>query len=115
MKKIDSLKGLDKFKYKIKNVFKKQEKTEIKSVKFTEKQLKKYIIASVIVFVVSFIGIGITAPQAENSSSDNSLISEKIIDINTEEEIELDYKNEAEYDVDRQENEETEIKNEEVV
>lgn len=96
LERIDSLKGLDKFKYKIKNVFKKQEKPEIKPVKFTEKQIKKYIIASVIVFVVSFIGIGITAPQAEISSSDNTSISEKISDI--EEEIELDYKNEIEFE-----------------
>ena len=87
LERIGSLKGLDKFKYKIKNILKKQEQPEIKPIKFTEKQLKKYIIVSVIIFVVSFVGIVITASQVENSSSDNTLISEKI-----------SYRNEVEFE-----------------
>ena len=98
LERIGSLKGLDKFKYKIKNILKKQEQPEIKPIKFTEKQLKKYIIVSVIIFVVSFVGIVITASQVENSSSDNTLISEKISYRNIENEIELDYRNEVEFE-----------------
>lgn len=80
LERIDSLKGFDKFKYKLKNVFKKQEKIEIKPSKFTAKQLKRFIIASIVTSIISFIGIGITAPNTLYISEEdrNPVINEEI-------------------------------------
>lgn len=72
LERAGALKGFDKFKYKIKSALKKQNELEIKPVKYTEKQLKKYIIASVATFIISFIAIGITAPPTEISVEDNN-------------------------------------------
>ena len=72
LERVGALKGFDKFKYKIKSAFKKQNELEIKPVKYTEKQLKKYIISSVATFIISFIAIGIMAPPTETSVEDNN-------------------------------------------
>lgn len=66
-------KGLNGIKQKIKSVFKKEEQEAQKS-KFTMEQVKKYLIGAIILFFVSFVGIGITAPSTENNSIDNSNI-----------------------------------------
>lgn len=67
LERIESLKGLNKLKYKVKRTFKKQEKLEIKPVKFNEKQIKNYIIASIVASVISFAGIGITGTNTTSN------------------------------------------------
>ena len=66
-------KGFNGIKQKIKSVFKKEEQ-EVKKSKFTIEQVKTFFIGSIILFFVSFVGIGMTAPTVENNEIDNNNI-----------------------------------------
>ena len=67
-------KGLNGIKQKIKSVFKKEEQ-EVEKSKVTIEQVKKYLIGAIVLFLVSFVGIGITAPAVENNEIDNNDIA----------------------------------------
>ncbi|HCC03554.1 MAG TPA: hypothetical protein DEP51_01660 [Clostridiales bacterium] len=100
LERINSLKGLEKVKYKIKNVFKKQKMPELKPIKYTKNQLKKYITTSVMTIMISFIGIGIgtIVPTFINTYSNNTYIAKNYGDRNKENEIEHEEKNENDFE-----------------
>lgn len=75
--KIDekNTKGWNFIKSKLTNIFKPKEK-QAKKAKFTGQQLKGFLIASIVISFVSFIGIGVTAPPVEETDNNNSSITE---------------------------------------
>lgn len=75
--KIDekNTKGWNFIKSKLTNIFKPKEK-QTKKAKFTGQQLKGFLIASIVISFVSFIGIGVTAPPVEETDNNNSSITE---------------------------------------
>jgi len=68
---------LEKIKSKLKNIFKSKE-NKIENFEFTSEQLNKFLVIAIIASVVSFFGIGITAPPVEETNEINNIISENI-------------------------------------
>jgi len=68
-------KGLNGIKTKLKNIFKSKE-NQTKKSRFTGQQLKGFLIASIVISFVSFIGIGVTAPPVENNYNNDTTITE---------------------------------------
>ena len=66
-------------KQKIKNIIKK-EPTEQQKSKYTAEQLKTFLISSIIICIISLVGIGVTAPPVEPEIEKNNIVNETVTD-----------------------------------
>jgi len=78
--------ALEKIKSKLKNIFKSKE-NKIENFEFTSEQLNKFLVIAIIASVVSFFGIGITAPPVEETNEINNIVSENIKNVIDDENI----------------------------
>ena len=67
-------KGINLIKEKLKKIFNVKD-AKTKKTRFTGKQIKTYLIISIVVFFVSFIGFCITTPTVENINKENTEVN----------------------------------------
>lgn len=82
-------KGLEGLKLKLKKIFKpKQVEEQTQNLKYTSQQINTFLYSSIIVLLISIVGIGIHSPPEEthNKIINESVVAENIITVDSQEE-----------------------------